>query len=789
MRKLVISCVLAGLISATALPAKNQQTHDANVVKINFKNLKIVDFINMVAHITGKNILIGQNVQGTVDFVSVKPVRKDEIYDLLVRVLQTKGYTIHDTKNGFLQVIRSAEAPKSAPPIYGQTELPEVQTVVIPIENLNVRTILRQVNFLLSKYGKITLSYESNSVVVTDYPDNINAIETLIRKLDSGRVKPNARFVRLHNADAKVVLPKVQKLLNAMFDNKIETQKVSVFADDASNSIVLIGAAKNVARVIPKIRKMDKGNETVDKHMEIIYVKNADAAEIVKTLEKLLSDKSFAKSRKSEQNLPTFAQTQPSSTPAKSGSSKTKRLPAPVQNEPLPSISGKDKPTVTVDTELNAVVVYATDREIKEIRNVIEELDVERQQVYVQAKIVEISKNKAEQLGVKYSLLGGIANSSGLYGFSGLIGSLDGSDAIGRVAGLLGSNFDIPKVTKALALGTTISLFDKNGVANILSEPAVLCINNKESSLYVGRTESILTQATTGADATSLTRQNYSREDIGLTLKVKPRISEDNKVALDVKTVLEDVIGGQVGLPTTTKREVSTTSIVKNGETVIIGGLVKDKTSKTVTKIPLLGDIPILGIPFRHTTEDKDKISLVIMITPYIVKRSEDLGKLKEALGRLDMVEKNLAYQLDQQLKSGRPIQINPELIEEEIIEPESEASIPQTVVHPPVTEVVHLPAPVNGTETAPSTQVTEVPASRHITSEPALSRRESQNATVPLQMRKDDDIAEEKSATAKKAGPTEEIIIDEHQRAYRVLKDAQGNILSKVRVNYADYY
>ena len=741
MRKVFISVVLSGLFLGGTITAATTPDTEQNGVKINFKNLKIVDFINMVAHITGKNILIGQNVQGTVDFVSVKPVPKDKIYDLLIKVLATKGYTINDTGNGFLQVIRSADAPKSAPPQYGQAEIPEVQTVVIPVENLNVRTILRQVNFLLSKYGKITLSYESNSVVVTDYPDNIRTIKNLIHKLDNGTVKPNAQFVMLHNADAKTVLPKVQKLANAMFDSKIQTQKVSVFADDASNAIVLVGAPKNVRKLIPKIRKMDKSNETVDKHMEIIYVKNADAAEIVKTLEKLLSDKSFARSHKDQQNQTTFAQTQQPA-PVKNTKNAPKQVPQPTmvtRNEPTPSISGKDKPTVTVDTELNAVVVYATDREIREIKNVIQELDVERQQVYVQAKIVEISKNKAEELGMKYSLLGGVANSSGLYGFSGVIGSVDGSNAIGQVASLLGNNFDIPKVTKALALGTTISLYDKNGVANILSEPAVLCINNKESSLYVGRTESILTQATTGADATSLTRQNYSREDIGLTLKVKPRISEDNKVALDIKTILEDVIGGQVGLPTTTKREVSTTSIVKNGETVIIGGLVKDKTSKTVTKIPLLGDIPILGNLFRHTKNDKDKISLVIMITPYIVKRSADLGKLKEALGRLDMVEKNLAMQIDEKLKTGKPIEIDPSLIAPELEVEEQ----PQTIVHPQVRTVE--------------------PVQHHVVYEEPVEEVSSE--------------------------PTEEIIIDEHQRAYKVLRDAQGNIISKKRISLDETY
>lgn len=717
MKRLLTVFMLGGLFLVNGVCA--QETKDQNSVKINFQDLKIVDFIKMVAHITGKNILIGQNIQGTVDFISVKPVRKDKIYDLLIKVLSNKGYTLRDTKNGFLQVIRSADAPKSAPPVYGKSKIDEVQTVVIAVDNLNVRTILRQVNFLLSKYGKITLSYESNSVVVTDFPENIKTIKNLIKRLDRGTIKPNAHFVSLVNADAKSVLPKVQKLANAMFDNKIQTQKISVFADDASNSIVLVGARENVSKLIPKVRKMDRSNETVDKHMEIIYVKNADAAEIVKTLEKLLSDKSFARSHK-ESNTMTFAKAKP-----KQSASKTSKKSQPQQNSvknELPSISGKNKPTVTVDTELNAVVVYATDREIREIRSVIEELDVERQQVYVQAKIVEISKNKAEQLGVKYSLLSGMVNNSGIYGFSGVLGSLDGSDAIGQVASLLGANFDIPKVTKALALGTTISLFDKNGVANILSEPAVLCINNKESSLYVGRTESVLTQTTTGSDATSLTRQNYSREDIGLTLKVKPRISEDNKVALDVKAVLEDVIGGQVGLPTTTKREVATTSIVKNGETVIIGGLVKDKTSKTVTKIPLLGDIPILGIPFRHTTESTDKISLVIMITPYIVKRSEDLSRLKEALGRLEMVENDLASKLDEKLKQGKPL-----VIDESQIAPELQDEIVTTV--------------------------------------------------------------RKNSSSLKSGKPTEEIIIDEQQRAFRVKKDINGNVISRERVPYDEVY
>ena len=185
----------------------------------------------------------------------------------------------------------------------------------------------------------------------------------------------------------------------------------------------------------------------------------------------------------------------------------------------------------------------------------------------------------------------------------------------------------------------------------------------------MGETQSILTQTSIATAANSLPTQNYSREDIGLTLKVKPRISADNKVSLEVSVISEDVIGGAAGQPTTTKREVTTSSIVMNGETVIIGGLSKDKVSDEMIKIPLLGDIPILGIPFRHTSTKHDKTSLVIMLTPYIVNKSEDLAALRNALGKLSILEDELALEFEQKHLNGK--------------------YIPQETISKPVSEVV----------------------------------------------------------------------------------------------------
>ncbi len=659
MRKVLVVFMVGLIFSSSAILAKDDIAPDE--VNINFKDLKIVDFVKMVARITGKNILVGENIQGKVDFISVKPVKKENIYNLLVNVLNSKGFTIRDTKNGYLRVIRSSDATKTAPPAYGTSDISELQTAVIHIKRLNVRTILRQINFLLSKYGKITLSYENNAVVVSDFPDNINSIKNLIYKLDQ-RDKAKVEFVELQNADAKAVASKVQKMANLLFNKKIETQKMDIFSDEATNSVIVVGNRENIKTLIPKIRALDKENETIDKRMEIIYVKNADATEIVKTLEKLLTDKSFAQNIRNDQSIAE------SRAPVKSVA-KNSKSPQPdrvvAKAQVSPTISGKDKPTVTVDVELNAIVVYATEREIKEIISVVKQLDVERQQVYVKVRIFEFSDKKASEIGAKYGIGGGMITSSGIYGFSGSLGGGGTLAPITNFSSLLGqltpkNSTLLTNLDRALALGVTMSLFRNNGAASIISEPSILCVNNKESSLYSGRTESVLSQTATPTTTTGMTQNSYTREDIGLTLNVKPRISADDKVSLKVKVILEDVVGGSVGLPTTTKSEVETTSIVTNGETVIISGLVKDKDTDNISKIPILGDIPILGIPFRHVSKNRTKSNIVIMLTPYIIKRSEDLTTIREILGRMELLEKEIVSNIENRDTIAPELSVDP---------------------------------------------------------------------------------------------------------------------------------
>ncbi len=197
----------------------------------------------------------------------------------------------------------------------------------------------------------------------------------------------------------------------------------------------------------------------------------------------------------------------------------------------------------------------------------------------------------------------------------------------------------------------------QNGAVNVISEPNILCLNNKKSSVYIGKTISILTSQSTGDQTTSTTRNTYSREDIGLTLEIKPQIASDSKVLMEVKTKLEDIDQSSTKVadrPTTFKREVQTVAIVRDGENVIIGGLLKDYYSKGETKVPILGDIPIVGSIFTSKNDIKDQINVIIVLTPYIVKDSESLAEIQTKIAKTEELKADLAKILEKRLKERK---------------------------------------------------------------------------------------------------------------------------------------
>lgn len=302
---------------------------------------------------------------------------------------------------------------------------------------------------------------------------------------------------------------------------------------------------------------------------------------------------------------------------------------------------------ITLDEQNNRLVVFGLQNNIDIIRSIINKLDTPQQQVYVEAKIIEISETKTQNIGLQYGLNGFSSTGSSLNTFSSSLNALGSTPAL-NLTQLSGYGYGPNILKSSISLAATINLLKENKALDVVSEPSILCINNKESSIYVGETRSFPTGTTVGTTTTT----NYARKDIGLTLVIKPRISTNNKVTLDIKTTIEDVklASSTNSIPDTNKKEVLTTAIVNNGENVIIGGLIKSKLETSEYKVPLLADIPLLGNLFKSNYNYKDKINLVIIVTPYIVPKSKSLTYITKQLSKIKELENQYTKDLEKRL-------------------------------------------------------------------------------------------------------------------------------------------
>jgi len=638
-------------IAVAFIIALSVQVH-AEKVNINFSNLSVSDFVKMVGKITGKNILIDGDIKGKINFVANKEgVEKDELIPLLNAILETKKMTLVN-KGSYYQVVKSITAAGQGLPVNSRINPRErtMQTVIFQLTNENAAVLRTKIKALLHKSAKVVSFKKHNLLSVTAYPSTLRSIKKLIDKIENGANK-GIQIVRLQNARVKDVFPIIQNMAKSLFPQDISAEKVDVLQDVSSNAIVLVGKASNVNRIERYIRELDiQGEEGDAQKMHVIELSNSNVEEMEKILSKIVPQ-----------------MTEQEGTPGAPGKG----------GKPVP------KAVIASDIERNALIVLANQEQYQNILDTVQQLDVEKSQVYIQAKIVEVNTNLAENIGIKYGLNGGSITSNGLFSLGINAGAAPlalsrellsflnqgGSRTIYNDAGNpIGtetpSRFSFDSgITKAFALGAQLDLLKQNGAAQILSKPSVLCTNNKESTIYVGRTQSILTQAQQSTQGGSNVINSYSREDIGITLKVKPRLSSNNKVSLEIETTIEDILpgsGASADRPTTTKRSVKTNAIINHAETIILGGLIKSADGNTITKIPILGDIPILGKLFTSKGNSNSKVNVVIYITPYIVQKSSDLSTLRLRLAELESVQQQYNQIIMAQLEEKAGTASNP---------------------------------------------------------------------------------------------------------------------------------
>ena len=631
---LLAAGVLGTVIMTPTVSAKEREPAGRERVNVTLDDIKIEDFVKMVSKQTGLNILLTQPIPGTVNFVSTSPIYKDELMGILIAVLEKKGFTL--IRDGsFLTIERSNTAVKGNLPVE-QESGKLMKTIFIDVVNENVDIIAAKVRQFLSAGGKLLTVKESNTMILSDYPANIGVIKKVVDKIEQQtKEQMQVEFIQLKYAKASRLAASVLKISKNIINQKVDANRVDIHNDDATNSIIIMGSRANIDKLRPIVEKMDAKDDTADQRLAIIPLENSEAKNVVTSLQQVLDKKQYTK--------PT------------------------------------DKPTVSAYEELNAIVVAGLETDIKDIQEMIQTLDKEKPQVFVKARIIEIDRNKADSIGVKYGLAGGAVTDAGLFTFAaGLGGSAVAFDGDGLLS-LTSSSFD-----SGVAFGATVDFLASNGAAHTLSEPTLLCVNNQESSIYVGKTEPILSSSVQGSASTDLARNTYTRQDIGLTLKIKSRLSSGNKVTLITNAKLEDVLNSSTpGLPSTTKREVQTTAIVSNGDSVIVGGLIYDKEREEAQGIPGLRDIPLLGSLFDWKNQITDEISLVIILTPYIVNSNQDLPMVREKLRELDLIQQRYELLIRDKLEERR----------KEMEEAQTEAAEAQAEAEAAVVDVEETPA------------------------------------------------------------------------------------------------
>ena len=567
-------------------------------VNVNFSDLEINDFIKLVSKVSKKNILVNHNINGTVNFVSTTPVYSDELIGILVSVLESKGFTLMQ-KGSIYETIYSTEAAKHNAKVINPGEKLYGSLMVtqsIEIKGENVDTVASKVRHLISKTAKLMTMKESNTLLVTDYPKNIETVKKVIKDIDTNN-RSIVRVIPIRYAEAKKLQSRLVNIAKSLFNEQVSTQKVKIILDDNINGIIVVGDEQNVKKMESLVEELDI-EANINKTVKIFNLKNSDAKNVLASLNTIVSKQVFTDLAM--------------------------------------------KPNISASEDINAIIIIGEPVIIKGLKLIIDELDKEKYQVYIKARIVEINKNASEALGVKYGFSGGDVSSGGLYAMSANFGD-DGltSTAATSIVDFLGAIGSGAK--SAFALGATIDFLETKGASKAVSNPSILCVNNKESSIYVGKTLSVSSGQTSVAGSTTA---SYKREDVGLTLKIKPRVSSVDKVTLDVETILENILddgsNNATGQPVTSKQEVKTQVILGNGESIVIGGLVKSYESDSIVRVPLLGYIPYIGeYLFSSTSTSVEEDNLVVILTPYIIDKSENLSQLQRDLGILTQVQED----------------------------------------------------------------------------------------------------------------------------------------------------
>ena len=602
-----------------------QSTKPGDPITLNFNNAEIEAVARTIALISGMNVVVDPRVKGTITLVTEKPVSRSVAMAQFLSSLRLQGFTMVESA-GLLKVVPEADAKLQSGAVETSDSAPkgasggQIVTQIFKLNFESASNLVAVLRPLISPNNTINANPGNNSLVITDYADNLRRIARIIAAMDVSNAT-QVEVLELKHAIAVDLAPLVLKLIDSTATasgaapGTADTSfKTTVIAEPRSNTLVV--RAANTARVelvkslVIKLDQPGLSSNGALGNIHVVYLKNADATKLAATLRAAMGSAA--------------TNPQSSATPSAPGTASA--------NASAPAATSGGQ--VQADTATNSLIITAPEPQYRQLREVIERLDARRAQVFVESLIAEVSADRAAEFGIQWqgvlgkngdSVIGLLGTNFGAGGKN--IVSLGAGAASGTVAPARGINIGAAQQTNGIyALGFLARFLEESGAGNVLSTPNLLTLDNEEAKIVIGQNVPFVTgqftNTNTGNGAVN-PFQTIERKDVGLTLKVKPQISENGTVKLtifqEVSSVQASTVNATNG-PTTNKRTIESNVLVEDGSVVVLGGLLQDEFQGSGEKVPGLGDLPLIGNLFKSESRGRKKTNLMVFLRPVVVR-------------------------------------------------------------------------------------------------------------------------------------------------------------------------
>lgn len=642
MRSLACSAALALIVGVAHVPAAvaAQDTGD-EPVQLNLVDTDIGGVLRMAARFTGRQFLVDPRVTGKMTVVSDGPVSRTQAYQLLLGALRMRGFAVVEN-GGVSRVVPQADAKLLGGRVGSGGAGGEIATRTFALRYENAAALVAVLRPMISPDNPISANPGNNTLVITDYADNLDRIARVIASVDTP-AGMDTDVVKLQQGIAVDVAAMVSPLLDAQ--GAEPGQKVVVMADPRSNSVLLRSSSPGRTRLARQlVEKLDRAQDESG-NLHVVYLRNAQANQLAGVLRGVVAGQSDAPAMGSNQgitplpgdaNRPTPTQTsQPQQAKPGGNAMESQRL-DPSRGDPIDAGStgfSQNGISVQADVATNTLLISAPEPVYRNLRRVIDQLDQRRAQVLVESLIVEVNQTDAAELGVQWMLgngrtfggthFGGATGGSGLN--TGARTTLDVLPKDGLKIGVIDGTINLPGVGQILNMKALATALQSKGGANILSTPNLMTLDNEAASIMVGQTVPFVSgrYVTDGGGGSNNPFQTIVREDVGLKLRVRPQISEGGTVKLDIYQEVSSIDAQSANSTAgiiTNKRALDTSVLLDDGQIMVLGGLLEDSVSHGRDAVPGLGKIPVLGALFRSDTRKRAKTNLMVFLRPHVVR-------------------------------------------------------------------------------------------------------------------------------------------------------------------------